>query len=42
MFKNKVVRFNYSDFTTYFGLKSEVTNLSNTKENNYDKVSFFI
>lgn len=39
-FKNKIVKFSYSDFITYFGLKVEGYNVSSTKEKENDKVVF--
>lgn len=39
-FKNKVIKFDYSDFVKYFGLKYEGSNVSNSKESKYEKVSF--
>lgn len=41
-FKNKVGKFDYSDFNKYFGLSYERLNMSNAKESNYDKVSFVL
>lgn len=41
-FKDKIMKFNYSDFITYFGMKSEGTNVSNSKGKYYVKVSFVL
>lgn len=41
-FKNKVVRFHYTDFTKYLGLTSFYQSVTGVKMTKYDRVSFVI
>lgn len=41
-FKNKIVKFGYYDFINYFGMRSEGTNVSNSKGKHYEKVVFVL
>lgn len=41
-FKNNIIRFDYFDFDKYFGLSYGGSNMSNSKEFDYDKILFVL
>lgn len=41
-FKDRIVKFIFSDFINCFGMRSEGTNVSNSKVKDYEKISFVL